>query len=146
MGNPVAREKACPVVLRKSPDGSLSILAFKHPIAGNQLVKGSIEADESPDHAAVRELGEEAGITNAALIRALGVFEVGPPHQRWHAFLFEAENLPDEWVFSAPDDGGHDFRFFWYALDEPADDSWHLIFRQALEWLRLRLYGSLEDE
>lgn len=34
--------KACPVVLRHSTE--LEILAFRHPLAGLQLVKGTVEA------------------------------------------------------------------------------------------------------
>lgn len=53
-------EKSCPVVLRGRE--TLEILAFEHPLAGFQLVKGSVEPGESTDLAAVRELKEEAGI------------------------------------------------------------------------------------
>lgn len=53
-------DKACAVVLRDR--GVLEILAFEHPLAGLQLVKGSVEAGESTCATAVRELMEEAGI------------------------------------------------------------------------------------
>jgi 8-oxo-dGTP pyrophosphatase MutT (NUDIX family) len=48
--------KACPVVLRSLGDGE--ILAFEHPLAGWQLVKGTVEAGELPRDAAIRELYE----------------------------------------------------------------------------------------
>ena len=57
-------DKACPVVLRRGQ--TLEILAFEHPLAGLQLVKGSVEPGEPTDVAAVRELFEEAGITATA--------------------------------------------------------------------------------
>lgn len=57
-------DKACPVVLRSRE--TLEILAFEHPLAGLQLVKGSVEPGESTDMAAVRELMEEAGIQSEA--------------------------------------------------------------------------------
>jgi len=45
--------KACPVVFR---DPSMQqILAFEHPSAGLQLVKGGIEPGENPRAAALRE-------------------------------------------------------------------------------------------
>ncbi|MFT3757807.1 NUDIX domain-containing protein [Thauera sp.] len=52
--------KSCPVLLRR--DGEVGILAFQHPIAGFQIVKGSIEEGESPEEAAIRELAEESGV------------------------------------------------------------------------------------
>lgn len=53
-------DKSCPVVLRGRE--TLEILAFEHPLAGLQLVKGSVEPGEPTDLAAIRELKEEAGI------------------------------------------------------------------------------------
>ena len=52
--------KVCAVVVR---DGRL--LMFRHPCAGWQLVKGSLERGEAVGSAAVRELFEEAGILRA---------------------------------------------------------------------------------
>ena len=119
--------------------GSLSILAFEHPSAGSQLVKGTIELGEPAERAALRELAEESGITDVEVVRSLGEFEVGPPRQLWHAFLCEADGLAENWSFRTRVDGGHDFRFFWHCLSEPADERWHLIFRQALREIQWRL-------
>jgi len=54
------REKVCPVV-HQQVDGVLEVLAFRHPSAGNQFVKGTIEDGEPPPTAALRELREESG-------------------------------------------------------------------------------------
>ena len=62
--------KACPVVAQII-DGMEHLLVFKHPLAGYQLVKGTIELGERPSHAAVRELDEESGIRNAQAVRDL---------------------------------------------------------------------------
>ena len=52
-------EKAWPIVLREK-DGAIEVLAFQHPQAGKQFVKGTIELDEDPVAAAARELREAA--------------------------------------------------------------------------------------
>ncbi len=53
--------KACPIVLREF-NGTIEVLGFIHPLAGKQLVKGTIEAGESIEQACIRELKEESGI------------------------------------------------------------------------------------
>ena len=58
--------KACPVVLRRTAD-RIEILAFRHPLAGCQLVKGTIEVEETIQHAAERELHEETGVEGGKL-------------------------------------------------------------------------------
>ncbi|WP_374834663.1 NUDIX domain-containing protein [Paenochrobactrum pullorum] len=53
-------EKACPVVFRTSRHG-LEVLAFIHPLAGKQFVKGTVEDAETARYAAEQELREESG-------------------------------------------------------------------------------------
>jgi 8-oxo-dGTP pyrophosphatase MutT (NUDIX family) len=67
----IASRKACPVVLRRNQD-RFEILAFRHPIAGCQLVKGSIEPEEDVGQAALRELCEESGVCDAGIASFLG--------------------------------------------------------------------------
>ena len=62
--------KACPVVLQGS-----KLLVFRHPSAGIQLVKGTIESGEGPEAAALRELREESGIADAAICEDLGLWD-----------------------------------------------------------------------
>ena len=53
------------VVYRRGPDGVEVVLAARRTRRGDLawgLAKGGIEADESPEDAAVREVGEETGI------------------------------------------------------------------------------------
>ena len=52
--------KVCPVILRKK-NQILEVLLFKHPTAGIQLVKGTIEKSERIFQAAIRELYEGIG-------------------------------------------------------------------------------------
>jgi 8-oxo-dGTP pyrophosphatase MutT (NUDIX family) len=123
--------KACPVVLRRT--GDLEVLAFEHPLAGFQLVKGSIEQDESPAAAAVRELLEESGLKASSVSADLGLWVPGYQDQVWSFHVCDVANPPRErWVHHAADDGGHDFRFFWQPLGEPVSDGWHWVFRGAL--------------
>jgi 8-oxo-dGTP pyrophosphatase MutT (NUDIX family) len=127
--------KSCPVLLRKGKE--VEILAFQHPIAGFQLVKGTIEVDENPGEAAIRELAEEAGIQAARITSNLGLWESGYQGQIWSFHLCEAsQELPDQWVHHAVDDGGHDFRFFWHTLSKPAGSEWHEVFQGALKFIR----------
>ncbi len=53
-------------------DGVIKFLAFRHPQAGKQLVKGTIEAIEKPQDAARRELAEESGIKIAEEFELVG--------------------------------------------------------------------------
>jgi 8-oxo-dGTP pyrophosphatase MutT (NUDIX family) len=129
--------KVCPVVLRRSGE-IVELLAFEHPLAGRQLVKGTIEAGEDIEAAALRELAEESGIVDALVSRVMGIWPSGFEQQVW-AFVacVPGSPLPDSWAHDAPDDGGRTFRFFWHPLDQPADpEGWHLVFREAMRFIR----------
>ncbi len=67
-----ARElKVCPVVIRSGELGA-EILMFRHPLAGLQLVKGTVEkSDRDTFIAAKRELKEESGIKQLIALRVL---------------------------------------------------------------------------
>ncbi|MBK0394819.1 NUDIX hydrolase [Ramlibacter algicola] len=132
------RLKACPVVLRGT--GRVEVLAFEHPLAGLQLVKGSVEASETAAQAAVRELREESGVV-AHVVADLGTWDAGFEQQRWSLSLCEPHApLPDGWVHQSAGDEGHAYRFFWHPLGQPPSDDWHDVYRRALahiaQWLR----------
>lgn len=130
-------DKACPVLFR---DSSLrQILAFEHPDAGLQLVKGTIEPGEDARDAALRELAEEAGISNIAIARDLGTWHSGYNDHVWSLQLCTyVPDLPEGWVHHCRDDGGHDLRFFWHNVSEDAGNAWHPQFRRALAAIRER--------
>ncbi|MCK3864854.1 NUDIX domain-containing protein [Pseudomonas sp. B329] len=130
-------DKSCPVVLRGRE--TLEILAFEHPLAGFQLVKGSVEPGESSDLAAVRELKEEAGI-QSTVGRHLGQRRCIVTGYTW-AFheCHVAQDLPDTWMHFAEDDGGHEFRFFWHPHVSEPSENWHQVFKDALSFLRKKL-------
>ncbi len=139
MTSPV--QKVVPIVIRRRD--SLELLAFRHPLAGSQLVKGTLEDDEEPECAALRELAEESGIRDATVGSALGRLIYPESGQEWHFFLCRVScPLADEWSFFTQDGGGHLFQFFWQDLETAPDSSWHQDFQRALSFVRRRL-GSV---
>lgn len=133
-------EKVCPVVLRER-DGRVQILAFQHPLAGGQIIKGTLEEGEEPAEAVLRELAEESGIEDAVVVESLGEFIDEEHLQRWHVFLCRVDRpLPDHWNHFTTDGGGHIFAFFWHYLDENPQTFWYPLFLRALDFIR----GGLE--
>jgi 8-oxo-dGTP pyrophosphatase MutT (NUDIX family) len=105
-----------PVVLRRAA-GRAEILAFRHPTAGYQLVKGTIEAAETIQHAAERELLEESGIVGHA-IDYLGAVQMSEPEQEWHFVVCQIEEAVETWTHQTSDGGGLEFQFFWHPLSQ----------------------------
>jgi 8-oxo-dGTP pyrophosphatase MutT (NUDIX family) len=129
-------QKVCPVILRPWEDG-WQILAFRHPKAGTQLIKGTLESGERPEVAVLRELAEESGIDQATVMAKIGEIDVLETEQHWHIYHCQpASDLPEEWSFFTTDGGGLLFHFFWHRLAEEADETWHPHFRRALEFIR----------
>lgn len=129
--------KVCPVIFRRFGT-AVEVLAFEHPLAGYQLVKGTIEAGESVEAAALRELAEESGIASATVFRSLGIWASTYENQIWAFVACETEqSLPETWVHETSDDGGHSFRFFWHPLSAATSpDHWHSVFRGALAFIQ----------
>jgi 8-oxo-dGTP pyrophosphatase MutT (NUDIX family) len=130
-------DKVCPVVFR---DSSMSqILAFEHPQAGVQLVKGGIEPGESVRAAALRELEEEAGISNTGIAQDLGTWNSEDNGHVWSLQLCTfTPALPESWTHHCADDGGHELKFFWHDVARAPDDAWRPQHRRALEEIRER--------
>jgi len=130
-------DKVCPVVFR---DASMQqILAFEHPRAGVQLVKGGIEPGESVRAAALRELAEESGIGDTAVLQDLGSFESGHHGHVWSLQLCAFPGrLPERWTHHNAEDGGYDFKFFWQDVNQDPGESWRPHYRRALEVIRER--------
>lgn len=132
-------EKVCPVVLREQ-NGRVQILAFQHPLAGGQIIKGTLEEGEDPAVGVLRELDEESGIGDAVVVKPLGQFIDEEHLQRWHVFLCRVDRpLPDRWSHFTTDGGGHDFAFFWHNLDEPPQTFWYPLFLRSLAYIREQL-------
>jgi 8-oxo-dGTP pyrophosphatase MutT (NUDIX family) len=73
--------KVCPIVFRDST--ALKVMVFRHPSGGVQFVKGTIESGERPADAALRELREESGITDAVVSQDLGLWDADHDAQIW---------------------------------------------------------------
>lgn len=126
--------KACAVVL--SSTLRPRILLFRHPLAGVQVVKGTIENSETPGEAALRELTEESGITGATIIDDLGCWDSGHLGQVWSFQLCQVQTqLPEQWSHQTLDDHGHLFEFFWASFDQLPHADCHPVFQRALVFL-----------
>ncbi|WP_203652525.1 NUDIX hydrolase [Pseudomonas sp. RtIB026] len=134
-------DNACPVVLSSSLPTRL--LLFRHPLAGTQLVKGTIESGVTPSEAALRELAEESGIDDAIVELDLGCWNTGYRDQIWSFHLCRAgRDLPESWAHQTLHDHSHVFEFFWAPLKELPYADCHPVFQRALEFLCQRLKES----
>lgn len=122
-----------------------SLLCFRHPLAGNQVPKGTVEPGELPEHAVVRELFEETGVVFSGDVQALAVLEherhgaSGDVQiQRWHLFLLPVSGLPPAWTHGASGSEAEDglcFECFWQPLELPAV-GFHESFEPVIERVR----------
>ena len=78
-------DKVCPVILR-GPSQTSEILAFQHPSAGIQIVKGTLEPGERPEEGVVRELAEESGIEDAVVVESIGELDLDSVGHHWYVF------------------------------------------------------------
>ena len=117
------------------------VLAFRHPAAGCQLVKGSIDKDESPKAAAERELEEEAGVS-ATAVADLGLWQSEHEDQVWSFHLCRTSiALPETWKHWCEDDGGHWFEFFWQPLNTTSLPEWHPVHARAFAFIKRVLHS-----
>lgn len=135
--NQLRPDKTCPVVIRGQ--GAIEILAFEHPLAGLQLVKGTIEPGENSRDAALRELREESGLNAFTVLADLGILTSGYESQIWAFHLCGIDSLPDSWIYRTGDDGGHNFKFFWHPLSQQPNEQWHWVFHGALKYIASKL-------
>jgi 8-oxo-dGTP pyrophosphatase MutT (NUDIX family) len=108
------------------------LLVFRkphHPGTGTQVPAGTVEHDESPEHAVIREAQEETGLTGLRLcglldhrmidMRPYGCDEL---HDRWFFHLLAPAVAPQTWRHgeSNPSAGTEQFvafDFFWIGLN-----------------------------
>lgn len=109
-------------------DGRRQLLVFDHrdyPEAGTQVPAGRLEPDEDLEAGLLRELEEEAGLTEARIVRKLGTFAPHTlphgAHYTNHAFEVEAPGARETWehdVVGDGDDAGLVFVYRWEPLSE----------------------------
>lgn len=112
-------------------DRLLTFTQPKFPGAGRQVVAGTMDRDEMPVDAALRELREESGIDDAEVVRILGdyFYSMGKfgrsEIQHRHVVHVRVSNsiaMKEEWTYfeTYPSSGGEpiEFRFQWLPLFE----------------------------
>lgn len=91
-----AVEKVTAFLLRDHA-GRRELLVFRHPLAGVQLPAGTAEPGENPESAGYREVREETGLTDIAVIATMGVVdEPMEPGERMLAGPAPLREAPDE--------------------------------------------------
>ena len=110
------RKGAGGVVVRWERDRLLVALVRGDGLPDCLLPKGGVEAGESNEEAARREVEEEAGLTDLRLLDDLGTKErLTYGRDRWQAtryFLFMTSETA-----GSPTDSTHDYALEWHPLD-----------------------------
>lgn len=88
-------QKVTTFITRPTPAGE-QLLLFRHPNAGIQIPAGTVEEGEPPEAAALREAGEETGLTNLTGQTLLGAADEPLPV----GYLITTQNTP---VYTRPD-------------------------------------------
>ena len=139
VGHAMNTHKAVPLLLRAT-GATTEVLAFRHPQAGLQLVKGTIHVGESAKDAALRELAEESGLQETSFTRDLGTWASGYEGQTWHFQQVQCRaTAPETWEHFTQDGGGQVFHFFWHPLRSAPSPEWHPVYQAALAELCYRL-------
>jgi 8-oxo-dGTP diphosphatase len=119
----IRRQRVVAYVTRER-NGRTELLVFEdpeHPHLGVQVPAGRLDADEGLEAGLLRELEEEAGLTNARIVRELPKFEDHyPSRYENHGFhVVLEEEAPDEWrhvVLGQGDDSGLTFHYRWLPI------------------------------
>jgi len=147
-------DKAVAAVVREH-GGRRELLVFRHPRAGVQLPKGTVEQDESVAAAVLRELHEESGLLldaepvpigtwNRVLDGSFGETATLDLHV-WHLHLLPAPpGVPDRWSHRASGSAEEDglvFAFHWLPIDAGLRGALHPVFGEAVTMLLTHLEG-----
>ena len=116
------RIKKVAAIVTREGRAATEVLVFDHPLEEGglmtQIPAGTVEPNEPPDVAAVRELLEETGV-RGQLVALAGVRDEereGEKRRRWVFLLRGPEGLLDEWPFTC--DCGVPTRCHWLPLDQ----------------------------
>jgi len=112
------KQKSFSYIIRASRAGPQLLVFDSLEEPGLEVPKGSVQPGETPAQAAVREVGEESGLTGLILIRELGVTLWQDEEQ--HFYLFKTDQaLPDrfEHVVTGQDgDRGMRYQYRWLEI------------------------------
>lgn len=134
-------KKAVAVVLRPG-ECTTEVLVFRHPLAGVQIPKGTVENLETVETAVLRELKEESGLVLTAKPKVIGIWsrtihtgptEDGPMEiNEWHIAILKSDaRLPDQWSHDATGslaEEGLTFDFFWLPVNETLSENLHPLY------------------
>ena len=126
MTNKIIKDKVLCYVVR---DGWLLVfrhIDYSYEEVGIQIPAGSIQPQETPEAAALREAREETAFTQFRIVRKLGefIYDISPYrfeiHHRRVFHLELIEPTPDRWASQELHDGEQDptnFECFWIPLE-----------------------------
>lgn len=144
--------KAVAAVIRDT-DRASELLVFRHPVAGVQIPKGTVEGDETIEAATLRELKEESGLELSIVPNFIGTWERivgGGPDENgpleiniWHiSILKPGFNLPKEWSHHAtgsPAEEGLIFDFFWEPIDNTLSERLDPLFAPTVDMIHQKV-------
>jgi 8-oxo-dGTP pyrophosphatase MutT (NUDIX family) len=122
----VSRRRRVVAYVTRDRNGRRELLVFDHedfPHLGLQVPAGRVDPGEDLETGLLRELEEEAGLTNVRIVRELAGFEDHyPSRYENHGFhVVLEEEAPDRWEHAVTGDGddvGLVFQYRWVPLEQ----------------------------
>lgn len=118
-------EKAYAYVVRN--DGRLLVFDHPDPGAGTQVPKGGVEPGETPREAVIREVAEEAGLTEVAIVDRIAKDEwphpTKPKAYRRYFYHVETGDAPESWHHEVTGDGEDEGMVYSYTWKPPTQVS-----------------------
>lgn len=114
--------------ITRASGADIDLLLLRHPFAGIQFPAGTVEDGELPVDAAIREAGEETGLTRLSVIAHIGVLD-----EKWESNR-RVVQLPTR-VYARPDEtssGWAHFRPGLYVTELRSSGDWVQV--EYLEW------------